>query len=231
MLINACSEQAYESVQTPNSAQKAQWQHASAALFLHSSPKPDMLGAAERFNSMLLPEQASEQALQTAIFDYSVFTSAFKNKQISAPEAAQERMLQRIQLLLAHQYMSFERVELPSPLNTLITEHSELAEYSESVKALVNEYPVLSTGKFEIYEANNEQSLLAYSRRINNTPAFIAYNLSFDVHEMPLPFGFMASTKVTVWESGDLQTRSFVTSSPILVRPFSAVVVLVGIGR
>jgi hypothetical protein len=234
ILINACSDQAHKPAVIPNPAQQTQWQDVSAELFLNPSPEPDILTASERFNSMLLPEQASQQAikqtLKQGVFDYSAFISAFKDKQIfTVHEAAKDRMLQRIKLLLAHQYISFDAVQLPPLLNTLIYEYSELTEYLENVKALVNEYPVLYTGSFEIYETSNEQGLLAYSRRIDNTRAFIAYNLSFDIHEMPLPFGFMASTKVTVWESGDMQVRSFVTSSPILIRPFSVVVVLVGL--
>ncbi len=55
----------------------------------------------------------------------------------------------------------------------------------------------------------------------------IAYNLSFDVHEMPLPFGFMSSTKVTMWQSDAPKKRSFVTNSTHIIHPYTVALAIV----
>jgi hypothetical protein len=61
-----------------------------------------------------------------------------------------------------------------------------------------------------------------------NTRAFIAFNFSFDTHELPLPFGFMASTKVRMWQSDATKIQTFVTSQALTIRPYTAVIVIVG---
>jgi hypothetical protein len=142
--------------------------------------------------------------------------------------AEQQRFIQRIKLFLTHQYTSFNCVILSEEIASIVKRSPDLNDYVQSLQSLIFQYPVLTEGELEIYEADNEQGLFAYSRSSGSIRVYIAYNLSFDVAQMPLPLGFMSSTKVTVWQSDDSRLESFVTNSPIMVRPFTAVVVIVG---
>ncbi|MFC4700853.1 hypothetical protein ACFO4O_11835 [Glaciecola siphonariae] len=177
-------------------------------------------------------------------------SSADAPRQESATSAKQERLLKQLKLYLAHiAFSPLENAEpiaegpttvipakagtptpvIPAQAGTPQTAPPQLTQHQNQLNTLTTNYPVLTQGEFALYEANNHQGLLAYSRTLGKQRAFIAYNLSYDVHDMPLPFGFMASTKVTLWRMGSDQAKSFVTDRAIVIRPFEVVVVLVGV--
>jgi hypothetical protein len=105
--------------------------------------------------------------------------------------------------------------------------NSEQKKAINSLRQLRNNYPELLNGQIEAYYANNETKVMAYSLQHGNNRAYVAFNFSFNIQEMPLPFGFMASTKVTVWQSDDLRTSTFVTQQKLMVPAFTAMIVFV----
>lgn len=109
-----------------------------------------------------------------------------------------------------------------------IENNSEYTEYLQSLSKLAQMYPAFHKGRTEIYAADNEKKLLAFSRIYKKTRVFIAVNLSFETHEIPLPFGFMSSTKVLMWESDNIQIREFVTQSGISILPYTSAIIIVG---
>lgn len=252
-LLSGCTNKKAAPAIIPNPEQQETWEYLSAEFFLNLPAKPgntDILDFAEQLNAMMVNVPAAAQVRVTKtvkqaahysanikpvqnssklVFDYNIVKAAIAGSDSSRlRKAAQEHLLQRLKLLLAHQYLSFEGVVLSHHLKELSTDQSELLSYQTNVEALIAKHPVLNTGEFEIYHADNEQRLLAYKRRLGNKSAFIAYNLSFDMHEMPLPFGFMASTKVTVWGSDTQSPQTFVSNSPIIIHPFTVMVIIVG---
>jgi hypothetical protein len=92
--------------------------------------------------------------------------------------------------------------------------------------------PVLENGGLEVYYTNNAEGIFAYSRQNASARAYIALNFSFNTQEMPLPFGFMASTKVAVWQSDSVSASGkdierFVTQQAIRIQAFSGKAVIV----
>jgi len=78
-----------------------------------------------------------------------------------------------------------------------------------------------------IYEVDVANQLFAYELRLKDARAYVMYNFSFDTHPLPLPLGFMASTKVTLYRTDNPQPKRFVTSGPLSITYHSAVVVVV----
>ncbi|MBF7073341.1 hypothetical protein ISG33_08030 [Glaciecola sp. MH2013] len=133
-------------------------------------------------------------------------------------EAKLERLHQQELMLHAHLYTlcatCFEQ-EL---------QHSELLA---SLEKLSQDFPNLHLGKLRAYYANNDEKLLAYSIKSDKQRIYVAFNFSFDLQEVPLPFGFMSSTKVSLWQSDSENITSFVTQSPLMIGPFTAVIIIV----
>jgi hypothetical protein len=99
----------------------------------------------------------------------------------------------------------------------------------QSLNNMVNTYPVFNDATAELYDLRLEQKTFAFERKgENNVRAYIAFNLSFDVQEMPLPLGFMSSTKVTVWRSDLPELDTFVTNQAFVMPALSAIIVIVG---
>lgn len=99
----------------------------------------------------------------------------------------------------------------------------------QSLNNMVKTYPVFTEATAQLYDLSLEQKTFAFERKgANNVRAYIAFNLSFDVQEMPLPLGFMSSTKVTVWRSDAPELYTFVTNQAFVMPALSAIIVIVG---
>ncbi|WP_395340283.1 hypothetical protein PN836_016520 [Ningiella sp. W23] len=150
-------------------------------------------------------------------------------QQAATNYAASERLLKRFEMLAGHMAISMGQAVLSRPPLNDIASSGALEEHMQSLLKLIQKYPVLKDAAIEVYAADSQNKLIAYSMRLNKARAYIAFNHSFDIHQMPLPFGFMTSTKVTLWRSSDTDVESYVTSSPIQIAPFEYVIVLVGV--
>ncbi len=235
-LLAACTGQSASERVIPDPNRQSEWRQVSIGFFLNEEFNPDVLAFAESLNTMLISstsenlhgDQQHLQVSQEPKYLLPAESNLSTKLQMPSNPAAAERLKQRLKLHLLHQFISFQvqhtnRLDIPASLSSTIW-----GEYKSGLAELSQDYPVLVQGNFQIYAADNAIGVLAYSRRNDQKRAYIAYNLSFDVHEMPLPFGFMSSTKVSLWESDVGQLRTFVTSSPLLIRPLTAVIVLVG---
>ena len=110
---------------------------------------------------------------------------------------------------------------LPSPpLSTLSAEALTLT-------AFIEQYGPLASADMRVYEVDVANQLFAYELRFKDARAYVMYNFSFDTHPLPLPLGFMASTKVTLYRTDNPQPRRFVTSGPLSITYHSAVIVVV----
>jgi hypothetical protein len=89
------------------------------------------------------------------------------------------------------------------------------------------DYPFLRSGTLEWYATDPDAGALAY--RITNEERqhiLVAINVSDQHLELPLPFGFMAVSKIKLWASYDPTVRELVTSKPVALPARSAVVVI-----
>ncbi|WP_100656252.1 glycoside hydrolase family 13 protein [Alteromonas flava] len=106
--------------------------------------------------------------------------------------------------------------------------NADLFNYYQSLISLRNTHPVLVSGAIDYYAADDDKQLLAYARtNEEGARVYVAFNLSFDVQPMPLPLGFMQSTKVQLWQSDAPEIREFVTAQPIMLRPMTASIVII----
>ncbi|WP_420934540.1 hypothetical protein ACOJR9_00760 [Alteromonas sp. A081] len=106
------------------------------------------------------------------------------------------------------------------PSNTMSAEVLTLTSFIE-------QYGPLARADMRIYEVDVANQLFAYELRFENARAYVMYNFSFDTHPLPLPLGFMASTKVTLYRTDNPKFKRFVTSGPLSITYHSAVVVIV----
>jgi hypothetical protein len=114
----------------------------------------------------------------------------------------------------------------PVPVTGVI-EDSFWQEVYRSLIRLRTQSARLRAGKREWYAADDQAGVLAY--RFTNDARhqlLVAINVSDNHHELPLPFGFMADSKVRLWASYDPAIREIVTSRPVMLPARSAVVVL-----
>ena len=110
---------------------------------------------------------------------------------------------------------------LPSPpSNTMSADVLTLTSFIE-------QYGPLARADMRIYEVDVANKLFAYELRFEDARAYVMYNFSFDTHPLPLPLGFMASTKVTLYRTDNPEFKRFVTSGPLSITYHSAVVVIV----
>jgi len=107
-----------------------------------------------------------------------------------------------------------------SPLNTM---EGDIA----ALTAHIQQYGPLATADMRIYEVDAANKLFAYELRFEDARVYVMYNFSFDTHPLPLPLGFMASTKVTLYSTDNPKFNRFVTSGPLSITYHSAVVVIV----
>ena len=110
---------------------------------------------------------------------------------------------------------------LPSPpSNTMSADVLTLTSFIE-------QYDPLARADMRIYEVDVANQLFAYELRFEDARAYVMYNFSFDTHPLPLPLGFMASTKVTLYRTDNPEFKRFVTSGPLSITYHSSVVVIV----
>ena len=109
----------------------------------------------------------------------------------------------------------------------LSNKQSELNNRLENLAQLMDQNTRNSLNEIVFYYADNDTRLLAFSIESSDARYYVGFNYSWEIHEMPLPFGFMASTKVTTWESDIGRLNTFVTQQPIVIRPFTAMIIAV----
>ncbi len=83
----------------------------------------------------------------------------------------------------------------------------------------------LNTILYEVDPANKIFAFMITSD--GGQRAYFSFNGSFDIKDMPFPFGFMNSTKVTLWQTDSQKLDTFVTTQPIAVRPYNAAFVII----
>lgn len=83
----------------------------------------------------------------------------------------------------------------------------------------------LTTILYEVDPANKIFAFMLTSE--GGQRAYFSFNGSFDIKDMPFPFGFMNSTKVTLWQTDSQKLDTFVTTQPIAVRPYNASFVMI----
>lgn len=96
-----------------------------------------------------------------------------------------------------------------------------------ALSSFIQQYGPLATADMRIYEVDAANKLFAYELRFEDARLYVMYNFSFDTHPLPLPLGFMASTKVTLYRTDNPVFKRFVTSGPLSITYHSAVVVIV----
>lgn len=96
-----------------------------------------------------------------------------------------------------------------------------------TLTSFIEQYGPLARAGMRIYEVDVANQLFAYELRFEDARAYVMYNFSFDTHPLPLPLGFMASTKVTLYRTDNPEFKRFVTSGPLSITYHSAVVVIV----
>lgn len=114
----------------------------------------------------------------------------------------------------------------PAPVIGVI-EGAYWRDVYSSLIQLRRQHPLIRTGSLDWYAADDAAGVIAY--RVSNDrgqTVLVAVNLADRHHELPLPFGFMAVSKITLWASYDPTLRELVTSKPVALPARSAVVVI-----
>jgi len=201
------------------------WVKVSEEYFIENSIQSTAFS--KQLQSFITPSKTNNSQKQTNI---DLGSRAINNiqalSQSKAIPAKIDLMTTDLGLLMTHQ-MTFYG-ELFAVEQAQITQFDRLQAIVNSLDQVLRAYPVFSYGKTQVYAADDEYKLLAYQRSLNRTRAFIAFNHDFETHEMPLPFGFMASSKVKVWRSDQTEIVEFVTTGPLSIQAKTAVIVLIG---
>ena len=195
-------------------------------------------------DSEAIDVQSIAEQLQSLVSENSqawLDAKAYKNSEVLTPalsenNAKRERQYNRYKLLLFQLATTYGKKELHrisqqvGPYDP--KQAADEAIYIASLEHLLETMPVLENGGLDVYYADNAEGVFAYSRQNGSARAYIALNFSFNTQEMPLPFGFMASTKVAVWQSDSVSASGndierFVTQQAISVQAFSGKVVIV----
>lgn len=145
-----------------------------------------------------------------------------------AQKARQMNLAQRIRLYLSFQYTIFGTPLLSQGDLVLASSKPEWHDLYRSLANLRDDFGATLQQAPKVYYANNEEKLFAYQKQNKDgTRIYIVFNLSFDIHVMPLPLGFMNSTKIKLWQTDTIQIENFVTDQPLMIRAFSAAIVIV----
>lgn len=99
----------------------------------------------------------------------------------------------------------------------------EAKSVSELVKALGNSV----ASSFDIYYTDEKKQLLGFSVEKDDKRIYVVVNFSYDMHDLPLPLGFMASTKIKLWKSDSGEVDEFVTQGPLSIDLLSTAVIIV----
>lgn len=111
-------------------------------------------------------------------------------------------------------------------LNFENTEPETLKSLS-GISALIHPTTFKLIEAFQFYHADNETRLIAFYFYTDKARYYVAFNFSWEIHQVPLPYGFMASTKVSIWESDIRTVNTFVTQQALVIRPYTAIVIRV----
>ena len=212
------------------------WYKNAESFFLNSNNNQSTVEFAEQLQALVadpgaaLTTELANQAQPNLPYTFTNDSIALLHnaKALEQVPAKIDLLEKKIHLFWAHQFGFYGDVFLSENDQQHIENNSEYTEYLQSLSKLAQMYPAFHEGRTEIYAADNEKKLLAFSRIYKKTRVFIAVNLSFETHEMPLPFGFMSSTKVLMWESDNIQIREFVTQSGISILPYTSAIIIVG---
>jgi hypothetical protein len=215
------------------------WYSTAETFFLTDNANPNIVDFAEQLQILIVASGSAKTSV-SALHDKQNKQSpslTFANDSIALLDNAKalnqlpakiDLLEKHIQLFWAHQVTFSGRVFLSADDHQRVETNEKYKNYIASLSELALRYPAFHKGSIEIYEADNERRLFAFSRTYKKTRVFIATNLSFETHEMPLPFGFMSSTKVVMWESDNTNIREFVTQSAIAILPFTTAIIIVG---
>ena len=147
-------------------------------------------------------------------------------------EATIERLDALARMLIVHQTSSLGKTRFNITeqefLSSETANNTEFKQFLSGLQNFTEQNPVFQRGDFGWYFVDEKTHVMAYQRRLENTRAYIAFNFSFDTVDMPFPFGFMNSTKITLWQSDTNIIESFVTKGRVSLRPYTVNIVIVG---
>ncbi|MFQ3208082.1 MAG: glycosidase [Glaciecola sp.] len=245
ILITAFFFTACMPINTPDTTAKLDldniesWYNSAATFFLDDNANPNIVEFAEQLQTVIvgsdtavtndwaLNDKQKEQSPSLTFASDSIVL--LDNAKASNQLPAKIDLLgKHIQLFWAHQVTFSGSVFLSADDQKRVETNEKYKNYIASLSELALRYPTFHKGSIEIYAADNERRLFAFSRVYKNTRVFIAINLSFETHEIPLPFDFMSSTKVLMWESDNIQLREFVTQSAISIASYTSAIMIVG---
>lgn len=204
-------------------------------LFIEHNSPLELTVFGEELNEGLAQSICAQGCLLPSLFtgtehsvELSLLESLYADASSPAQKARQMNLAQRIRLYLTFQYSIFGTPLLNQGDITLANSALEWHDFYRSLARLRGEFGLSSQGLAKVYYADNEEKLFAYQKQNNEGARFyIVFNLSFDIQTMPLPLGFMRSTKVKLWQTDSLRIESFVTDQALMIRPFSAAIVIV----
>lgn len=235
-VIVACAPVVEDSAQNArvNKADIEDWLQSAKTFFIDFNENSDFTDFANHLNTLVTASN-SESDLAVKLNEklsfslrYDLITLLETAKAVNYLPAKIDILEKQILLFWAHQVGFSGDIFLSTSDQYKIESMPKYKNYIQSLSELAKRYPALQKGRTEIYEADNQRKLLAFSRIYKQTRVFVAVNLSFETHEMPLPFGFMASTKVVMWQSDNIKPREFVTRSAIAILPYTTVIIVVG---
>ena len=159
----------------------------------------------------------------------SALDSALKSEQkeddLTADKLSAETGCTLVEQLSERELALLNTLEMMTVLPLAPTQHS--SSVSQSLESLINSYGPFDKGKQKIYEVDPVNQILGYELRLPDTRMYIVYNFSYDVLPLPLPLGFMASTKIAMWRTDAPELQRFVTQGPLSIRAQSAAIVIV----
>ena len=234
VLVIACSDKREE--QLLDNAQREQMLKVSGDFFMHKDifNSPDIQGYSAQLERILVnkPNEISEKSLEPSCFFKHLTEDAQTNQHPAQLDAVKRQVAifytMQIALTGSISFCEFDNRANSRANSRAIVSFPSLLKVKNSLETLSSQYTVFHQGRIDIYEANNQLGLFALQRTKNKARAFVALNLSYEIHELPLPMGFMNSTKVTIWRSDAPETRTFVTNGKLSISPLSSVIVIVG---
>ena len=99
--------------------------------------------------------------------------------------------------------------------------------YKDNLAALSLAFGDFSAAQMQWYFIDEESQVMAFQRISEDKRAYIAFSFSFDNQQMPFPFGFMNSTKMSVWHDKSSTINTFVSNGALSLPSLSVMVVIV----
>lgn len=231
-ITTACTEKAHENALAKRlSEQRVLWESLAKPTFLISSNYNQLSAFVQATENILSRQETPEQVSSDELTALNLFAHHFIHNQGSTHEAALERSDKLAKMFIAHQATVFTELAFNEQEKKFLDINSDVSlhiqQYVNTLTHFVSQHSVFTNGDFAWYEVDDQTKVMAYQRQYQNTRAYIAFNFSFDTVDMPFPFGFMNSTKITLWQSDAKSTERFVTQGSLPLRPFTATVVIV----